>query len=65
MGGVVHPSPPLDRLVSRGVDEHHAQVREEQKPYPNVVVCLSDAGVGVGEKQIGYKDYATAWQLTQ
>lgn len=47
VGGVVHPSPPLDRLVSRGVDQHHTQVREEKKPYPYVVVCLWDEQVGV------------------
>lgn len=41
MGGVVHPSPPLNRLVGRHVDQYHSEVREEEEPYPNVVVSLT------------------------
>lgn len=47
VGGVVHPSPPLDRLVRCCVDHHHPQVRGEQQPYPNIVVSLQDTDDGV------------------
>lgn len=54
MGGVVYPSPTLDRLVRGHVDQDHPQVGEEEEPYPNVVVSLSPRIPGRRKAACGY-----------